>query len=111
RGGDLQARGATQCEPHRARPQPPQRRPASQRGGRPPHPVRGAGGADAGHPPAGPPRPRPRPEPLDLPTPRPSGVRGRMNWVDLVIIAVVAWTAFNGIRTGLIRQVVWLVAI
>lgn len=34
-----------------------------------------------------------------------------MNWVDLLIVAVVAWTTFLGFRTGLIRQAVWLVAI
>ncbi|MCK9487356.1 MAG: CvpA family protein [Dehalococcoidia bacterium] len=34
-----------------------------------------------------------------------------MNWIDLLIVAVIAWTAFNGFRTGLIRQVVWLTAI
>lgn len=34
-----------------------------------------------------------------------------MNWIDLLIVAVIAWTVFNGFRTGLIRQAVWLVAI
>ncbi len=34
-----------------------------------------------------------------------------MNWVDLLIVAAIAWTTFNGFRTGLIRQVVWLLAI
>lgn len=34
-----------------------------------------------------------------------------MNWVDLLIAAVIAWTTFRGLRTGLIRQVVWLVAV
>ncbi|MCK9495786.1 MAG: CvpA family protein [Dehalococcoidia bacterium] len=34
-----------------------------------------------------------------------------MNWVDLLIAAAIAWTTFRGLRTGLIRQVVWLVAV
>ncbi|MEX2374842.1 MAG: CvpA family protein [Dehalococcoidia bacterium] len=34
-----------------------------------------------------------------------------MNWVDLLIAGVIAWTAFRGLQTGLIRQVVWLVAV
>lgn len=34
-----------------------------------------------------------------------------MNWIDLLIVAAIAWTTFNGFRTGLIRQVVWLLAI
>ncbi|MDA1010158.1 MAG: CvpA family protein [Chloroflexi bacterium] len=34
-----------------------------------------------------------------------------MNWVDLLIAGVIAWTAFRGLRTGLIRQTVWLIAV
>ena len=34
-----------------------------------------------------------------------------MNWVDLLIVGLIAWTTFRGLRTGLIRQVVWLIAI
>jgi len=34
-----------------------------------------------------------------------------MNWVDLLIAGAIAWTTFRGLRTGLIRQVVWLIAI
>ena len=34
-----------------------------------------------------------------------------MNWVDLLIAGAIAWTTFRGLRTGLIRQVVWLVAV
>lgn len=34
-----------------------------------------------------------------------------MNWVDLLIAGAIAWTAFRGLRTGLIRQMVWLIAI
>ena len=34
-----------------------------------------------------------------------------MNWVDLLIAGAIAWTTFRGFRTGLIRQIVWLVAI
>lgn len=34
-----------------------------------------------------------------------------MNWVDLLIAGAIAWTTFRGLRTGLIRQVVWLLAV
>ncbi len=34
-----------------------------------------------------------------------------MNWVDLLIAAVIAWTAFRGFSVGLIRQVVMLLAV
>jgi len=34
-----------------------------------------------------------------------------MNWVDLLIAGAIAWTTFRGLRTGLIRQAVWLLAI
>lgn len=34
-----------------------------------------------------------------------------MNWIDLLIVALIAWTTFNGLRTGLIRQVMWLLAV
>ena len=34
-----------------------------------------------------------------------------MNWVDLLIAGAIAWTTFRGLRTGLIRQVVWLIAV
>ena len=34
-----------------------------------------------------------------------------MNWVDLLIAGAIAWTTFRGLRTGLIRQAVWLVAV
>lgn len=34
-----------------------------------------------------------------------------MNWVDLLIAGLIAWTTFRGLRTGLIRQVVWLIAV
>jgi len=34
-----------------------------------------------------------------------------MNWVDLAIVGVIALSAFRGFTTGLIRQVVWLIAI
>lgn len=34
-----------------------------------------------------------------------------MNWVDLLIAGAIAWTAFRGLRTGLIRQAVWLIAV
>jgi membrane protein required for colicin V production len=34
-----------------------------------------------------------------------------MNWVDLLIAGAIAWTTFRGLRTGLIRQAVWLIAV
>ena len=34
-----------------------------------------------------------------------------MNWVDLLIAGAIAWTTFRGLKTGLIRQAVWLVAV
>lgn len=34
-----------------------------------------------------------------------------MNWVDLLIVAVVAWTTFRAFSVGLIREVVTLVAV
>ena len=34
-----------------------------------------------------------------------------MNWVDLAIVGVIALSAFRGFTTGLIRQIVWLIAI
>ena len=33
-----------------------------------------------------------------------------MNWLDLVIVAVIAWSAFSAFRAGLIRQVVALLS-
>jgi membrane protein required for colicin V production len=34
-----------------------------------------------------------------------------MHWIDLVIIAVIAWTTFAAFRAGLIREIVPLVAV
>ncbi len=34
-----------------------------------------------------------------------------MNWVDLVIVAIIAWSAFRAFRTGLIRELTALVAV
>lgn len=34
-----------------------------------------------------------------------------MNWVDLLIAAVIAWTTFRGFSVGLIRQTVMLLAV
>lgn len=34
-----------------------------------------------------------------------------MNWVDLLIAGAIAWTTFRGLKTGLIRQAVWLIAV
>ncbi len=34
-----------------------------------------------------------------------------MNWVDLVIVAIIAWTAFRAFRTGLVRELTALVAV
>lgn len=34
-----------------------------------------------------------------------------MNWVDLVIVAIIAWSAFRAFRTGLIRELTSLVAV
>jgi membrane protein required for colicin V production len=34
-----------------------------------------------------------------------------MNWVDLLIAAVIAWTVFRGLSAGLIRQAVMLLAV
>ena len=34
-----------------------------------------------------------------------------MNWVDLVIVAIVAWSAFRAFRTGLIRELTALIAV
>lgn len=34
-----------------------------------------------------------------------------MNWVDLVIVAIVAWSAFRAFRTGLVRELTALVAV
>lgn len=34
-----------------------------------------------------------------------------MNWLDLLIVASIAWSAFRGFSTGLIRQVVWFLAL
>ncbi len=34
-----------------------------------------------------------------------------MNWVDLVIVAIVAWSAFRAFRTGLIRELTALMAV
>ncbi|MEX2373232.1 MAG: CvpA family protein [Dehalococcoidia bacterium] len=34
-----------------------------------------------------------------------------MNWIDLLIVGIVAWTTFVGFSSGLIRQMVWLIAI
>jgi len=34
-----------------------------------------------------------------------------MNWVDLLIVALIAWMTFRGFQSGLIRQVVRVVAI
>lgn len=33
-----------------------------------------------------------------------------MNWVDLVIVAIIAWSAFRAFRTGLVRELTALVA-
>ncbi len=34
-----------------------------------------------------------------------------MNWVDLLIVAIVAWSAFRAFRTGLVRELTALVAV
>ena len=34
-----------------------------------------------------------------------------MNWVDLAIVAIIAWSAFRAFRTGLIRELTALVAV
>lgn len=39
-------------------------------------------------------------------------VRGSLvNWVDLLIVAIVAWSAFRAFRTGLVRELTALVAV
>lgn len=34
-----------------------------------------------------------------------------MNWVDLVIVAIIAWSAFRAFRTGLVRELTSLIAV
>lgn len=34
-----------------------------------------------------------------------------MNWVDLLIVAIVAWSAFRAFRTGLVRELTALIAV
>ncbi len=34
-----------------------------------------------------------------------------MNWVDLVIVAIIAWSAFRAFRTGLVRELTALIAL
>ncbi|TAJ18909.1 MAG: CvpA family protein [Dehalococcoidia bacterium] len=34
-----------------------------------------------------------------------------MNWVDLAIIAIIAWSAFRAFRTGLVRELTSLIAV
>lgn len=34
-----------------------------------------------------------------------------MNWVDLAIVAIIAWSAFRAFRTGLVRELTALVAV
>lgn len=34
-----------------------------------------------------------------------------MNWVDLVIVAIIAWSAFRAFRTGLVRELTALIAV
>lgn len=34
-----------------------------------------------------------------------------MNWVDFVIVAIVAWSAFRAFRTGLVRELTALIAV
>src|SRR5689334_18833503 len=38
-------------------------------------------------------------------------VEGDMNWVDLLIVAIVAWTTFRAFSNGLVREVVTLLAV
>ncbi len=34
-----------------------------------------------------------------------------MNWVDLVIVAMIAWATFRGFQTGMVRQLTTLIAL
>ena len=34
-----------------------------------------------------------------------------MNWVDLVIVAIIAWSTFRAFRTGLVRELTALIAV
>jgi len=40
-----------------------------------------------------------------------TGARARMHWLDLVIVAVIAWVTFSAFSRGLIREMVTLAAL